>query len=438
MTDIFDNKTAHIHGHATDSGSMPMSVGSDTKHVMPLFLQRKNGIPEVTNWDDSINSVSKTDKAYFVDQQANNCGQPKDIVIKDDICVVGYPHHTATIKSSIDVSSVAKQTYSQEPANAVCYNDGILFEDQDDQSYNLMFGIMLDYSLDTPEINEETVDSEDPEYHTYFYDTYLKIEYNGETTYHSFGGFITSSEYGMIYQNRTNCEANNTWLDGPSNNWYYIKDTGKIAVSVELFDFVEAELVRLNESYPVYYDTPYSSSGNEDGCTICNDDPLVKLCYTCAVTNRFFSINKNVTASLIKLTQFEDCGKIDVYYKKSGKIEAYNNNEITSTDHDLSDYDILKISGEFGEGNVISDINGIVYVKVVDSNTFTIFSDPRTDEAGSVEDFSIAPGTIDNLTSLEWTCIGNSEQSSYQSWNYYGSYQALIMVATTVTRPLTM
>ena len=426
MTDSFENKNLHLHGHDIDNSSMPLHMGDGNAEIMPLFLQSKAGIPHVTNWDDAANSVSKTDRSYFVDQQANNCGNPKDIVIKDDICVVGYPDHTATIKTEIDVSSSLNKIYALREDNIPTCYEGNIVDGGSQVTYIDMNASILDYQLNTPEIEDLPSDPENEQRnkHTYFYDTYLKVTIDSEDLYYQFRGFMASSEF-VTRAGMTNDSCggdNNDRLTG--SGWYYLTDTNKIGILGSPLNVDVPSLSTYNSGGFLIYRTigAVSDSQNCSTCENCSACGENEICELCTSSSAMYAHTIGVEASLIKATSFENCGKIDIYHKKSGKIESINNNEITSTDHDLSDYDILKISDEFGDANVVSDINGVVYARVIDNNTFTIFSDPRTDEAGSVPDFAIDTSSISDTASLKWTCVGNSQKEEFQSWQYYGSF----------------
>lgn len=121
-------------------------------------------------------------------------------------------------------------------------------------------------------------------------------------------------------------------------------------------------------------------------------------------------------ATFIKFTPVRQCGKVEVYTKKSGIISSAINNRITSPGHTLQTNDIIKITSALWDGTQTGakdthPLNGNKFVKVVDSDTFDLFEDQ----------YFTSPCTTTKLKStdgISWVCIGSSNSNEAQSWKY--------------------
>jgi len=94
-----------------------------------------------------------------------------------------------------------------------------------------------------------------------------------------------------------------------------------------------------------------------------------------ASTNGDGISNGILSTRKVKYINYPNCGKVDIYTKRTGSITAVNNSTITSSGHGLSVGDQIKITCGLGSSSGITNINGIRYVSGVDSDRFNIYFD---------------------------------------------------------------
>jgi len=133
----------------------------------------------------------------------------------------------------------------------------------------------------------------------------------------------------------------------------------------------------------------------------------------------YIAAHKMTECTLMKFQPVRKCGKVDIYTRKTGIISAVVNNSITSSNHNLNNNDIIKISSAIFDGaqNGIADIhplNGNKFVKKIDDDTFEVYDDQYFKDATSTENLKTTEGIV-------WTCVSNNFGSLGQSWDYYGS-----------------
>lgn len=122
----------------------------------------------------------------------------------------------------------------------------------------------------------------------------------------------------------------------------------------------------------------------------------------------FLLKNNNIsiksTIKLIKLANYPNCGKVDMYTRKGGPIYGYNGKTITSSGHALSNGDSIKFSSALGISG-ITNLNGIRYVSGVTTHTFDIYADKYFSSG-------VVVANLKNITGVSWTAIGKN------NWKY--------------------
>jgi hypothetical protein len=119
-----------------------------------------------------------------------------------------------------------------------------------------------------------------------------------------------------------------------------------------------------------------------------------------------------VEVSNIKFTKvinFPNCGKIDIYKRKTGNVEGLIGNIFTSVSHGLTSGERIKIVGATSstEG---TNLNGIFYVRANGNDTFTLYSDSNLTSL-------VSPSDLKTYLGMKWVCVeGNTW--SYQNTIY--------------------
>lgn len=123
--------------------------------------------------------------------------------------------------------------------------------------------------------------------------------------------------------------------------------------------------------------------------------------------------------TLIKINPVRKCGKVDVYTRKRGIIDAVVGNAATSPGHTLNTNDVIEISSALFDGSQagyadIHPMNGKKFIRKVDDDTFEIFDDQFFQDE---TDTSFLKSTM----GINWICISSNYGSIGQSWDYYST-----------------
>lgn len=129
-----------------------------------------------------------------------------------------------------------------------------------------------------------------------------------------------------------------------------------------------------------------------------------------------YGVTPSVEATFIKFTPVRQCGKVEVYTKKSGIISSAANNRITSPGHSLQTNDIIKITSALWDGTQTGTkdthpLNGNKFVKVIDVDTFDLYEDQYFSNPSTTVKLRTTDG-------ISWVCIGSSNGNDAQSWKY--------------------
>lgn len=116
--------------------------------------------------------------------------------------------------------------------------------------------------------------------------------------------------------------------------------------------------------------------------------------------------------SIIKYNPIIECGRADLYLRKSGKItQELSLGKVLSVDHALKNGDIIKISGARNAYGKNATLNGIKYVQVNTNDIFSLYDD---------QDMTIKSFTVDGIDpDASWICVGNVySQELPDGWEY--------------------
>lgn len=135
---------------------------------------------------------------------------------------------------------------------------------------------------------------------------------------------------------------------------------------------------------------------------------------TIEVGERFYEVD---SIELVKIQPVRKCGKVDIYVRKRGIVNAIVNNRITSPGHGLNTNDMIKVADALFDGTQtgavdLHPLNGEKFVKVIDEDTFDLYEDQFFENAVSTNNLK----TTDGIT---WSCISNANDDFGQSWDYH-------------------
>ena len=137
-----------------------------------------------------------------------------------------------------------------------------------------------------------------------------------------------------------------------------------------------------------------------------------------SINYRAYSVGTE-EVTLIKVQPVRKCGKVDIYTRKKGIIDAVVGNTATSRNHTLNTNDVIEISSALFDGSQagyadIHPMNGKKFVRKVNDDTFEIFDDQYfLDQT----DTSFLRSTM----GINWICISSNYGAIGQSWDYHGT-----------------
>lgn len=110
---------------------------------------------------------------------------------------------------------------------------------------------------------------------------------------------------------------------------------------------------------------------------------------------------------VIKVANYGNCGKVDIYTKKNGNVLSISGNQITSSGHGLNTGDSIKITSALNSTSGLTPFNGIRYVSGVSSDKFAIYLDQNFKTPIS--------GTVRSTSGILWSALDKS------NWKYNGT-----------------
>jgi len=361
------------------------------------------GTPHFTNWDAGLTSLENTTKerfesrtaTRFLDTYMENLGSTKrfrcgakDIKIVDNIAAVSYPEYTDIRKTTHGpISTDLLTIHSGQRVNAYDYNC-ITWEP------SASFAIMPIFNLDNvfgdmgdayPEYSQRWAGPID------FSNMYVVITYNGNYTKNNVDPCLAAANY---YEST---------LD---NKMQILKWSSSDPASLQEGEYTTYTHLTPTGGQKIMLAANISS----DLFTLLTDIGPTEYYVNDPLGNPFFvtgfgKIGCSVT--ILKYQPVVECGKVDIYTKKNGKINSYaENGKLISLRHNLQNGDIIKISDAQN-----SEINGVRYIQVVSDSTFIAYKDVDfTERVNSYYDGQPV-----------WTACGNIYNKESQSWDYLGS-----------------
>lgn len=235
---------------------------------------------------------------------------------------------------------------------------------------------------------------------------------------YSFGGFLSVTDYinkcETLIRSNSPFTTNDALQDNEGYKWYIVyRETSGDYLFITLSSYIIPSTINsyttlnstladqdLSDPYgpdivPRY--TKIFNQPSDDGSVL---DTLSDGIFMIKNNGIFFG-----SIEVAKIVNYPSCGKVDIYTKKMGIIHAASGNTITSSGHNLSTGDQIKIVGGLGSSSGITDINGFRYISGVDSNKFRIFFDSNLTTP-------ISTSGLRTVSGVQWSAIGSS------AWKY--------------------
>lgn len=391
-----------------------------------LYLESYQPIRDFTNWDAGLNSLTKTNKDSHQNfgpySYLGHTNPVTDIKVIDNMAIVAQSEYTdinkvvMTIKNTRLVVPYFFQSYLMG-YDFINYN----FYPTDNLAY--ITELSLSSITNNLEFYGDFSDWEGPTFNSHnlthnigtgkvpidLSNLYIKIDYKG--TY----------DLSLNSLSMANAEQVSTQGINPlTGNHPFVDKLNLLAGRSQIFKYsglpyqfpsrVDTNTTIGDYSYINFKRNGFNSSSLKSffNCiglhTGLNDDmPMSSGPGNNIITHgNVLSIDCDI--SLIKYTPVMNCGKVDIYKRKTGVISGITpDSSMLSSNHGLEDGDIITITEVRGQ-----DFNGTKYVSVSDSNKFRIYDDIQMlnrSYSGPAKSFHgkwVANGNIDNTKSNYW------------------------------------
>ena len=377
--------TIHKESATLFIGNQQISAGA------PLFLRSNpEGISYFNTWDAGLTSLETSNTERFESKFANQ--------------ILGHEYNCTSIKILDDIAAVSYGNYTD--LNKTVYQDtgGGLYKIWY-STYSSYYGGAYDnrYTEDfaLPILNKdfsELVDgSGNIGPNTNFSNLFILVEYDGYFTAND-----GTMETRPLTQGRYELFQ---YSESPITGTFYFDPVLKCV------------LLRSKYSVSTYSDELVAggsiSSSRLVQTHVSND--LVNLSLATADIGAsgfaygFVGYNK---VSLIKYIPVVECGKIDLYCRKSGTISSeLAQGKVQSNSHGLKNGDIIKISGALNSYGKNTVLNGIKYVQVNTTNIFSLYEDSEMLQKTA---------TVNGVDpKASWMCVGNVYSENLpDGWEY--------------------
>lgn len=250
------------------------------------------------------------------------------------------------------------------------------------------------------------------------------------TRRYSFGGFIdTNTYYDKMIDQYNSYKGNAPWdwaRNFTDNKWYmvYRGPNGDyefitLDTNIQPSSIIDTT-IKANLAFDKYKNIPinkleasglplkYFMKRVDDGDKIpaTENSPNNETLYLGGIALTTNNIIATTGVRMIKYINHPNCGKADIYIKKTGKVQGITSNVVLSSGHGLSTGDSIKFSSALNNSiSGITNLNGTKYVDVGSENTFALYYDANL----------TTPSVINNLktvSGINWTAIGS------KNWDY--------------------
>lgn len=374
----------------------------------------------------TYNGQYLTDVTYVETDQQDDIGPLQATVWPPSISWTGDPDDVPNIEDPIyTTSTVTIVTPADLPNDAITIgNQYIRTSDLDPK---LSRYIIPDISAifkdqDRNWMNINSPDFEVPDYS----DIYFRVVYDSsaidptQTKYlqpvvtsgneeklYQFGGFLNIQNfYDGLYDNALLTPK--PTLDGDTNDLWYIitKDDGTYCF-IGLSSYTTWDY-----SFDIDFPTPQTDLVTSDHIIVGWKKPSVR------------------TSEIVKVAGFPNCGKVDLYFPKTGYVETFasGTNEVVSSNHGLSTGDRIKITEALGSGNTM---NGVRYVSTISPNKFALYYDSSLSYGAAIYNTTTASG-------VRWSAVdGNTWGYNLTLYSPIGKngYATTTQLRTSVEQP---
>ena len=432
------------------ANGMSLQIGaSGTSTSMDMGLKAPSkGIDHFTN-SDALTSLELTDKERFDARGATKFlgveFHPNAIKIEEDIAAIAYDEYTDINKFAIKIDSTGKvgeemgmyrSGYGQIAYDTDFYKQWEPFDD--------VWALpMLDRSA-FDKMGEQTIVGEREASWSdfgdhYFHNMFIIVEYAG--TSHGLqysaanqakvAALAGKKQVFKYFERRRWNHQERKWITGklipekqiPHGHFYWEsgQNVGRDVLKLKIGN--KSELAGLPQIPYVEENAP------DDVLSVFGEGYQPPINASWWASDYYVTWGRlNIKSiQVVKYTPVVECGKVDIYTRKSGNITGVGERgKATAPSHGLKDGDIIKISSALtppGTNDLVDhnhEINGTRYVSVIDSDTIRLYKDGDMSETISTST-SLRPAIPAETFEAVWTTVGNVFSGDSQGWQYYKS-----------------
>jgi hypothetical protein len=351
-----------------------------------LYMESSLPIRHFTNWDAGLSSLEKTDlnnmQGLGVRSYPGITNSITDMKTVDDLAFIAHGEYTDINKSIKTIQTIGRSYYYYY--NSVQYDlittqyatDGLIYIDKMD-----LAGLLYNYDESQTDFDTETFPS-------IFFNgptgLFLRIKYNDV----EFDYTLTSASELTSMRGAFAGLYGKHQVIGPNSLFWDEDYINK--VSLNPFIYQKFKYLAFRPNLPFFStDATYLNYGQ----------------FPSFGTSNQAEITYDLDISLIKYTPAYNCGKVDIYQRKTGRISSISNDgRIICVGHPLEDGDVIKIS----EINHPS-LHGLKYVQATTTDTFVLYDD---------EDFTQRTDVSGIISTGSWTCVSNVYGGDFGRWKY--------------------
>jgi hypothetical protein len=392
-----DGPNGSGNSEKTNNFNLFMKAGNPTDPVQ----YSAEGIKHFNNWKAGLSSLESTNKERFEFNHATEylgySFNAQKVKIVDELAAIAYPEYT----------DIAKIVWQQE--------NGAIYPPVGCGGYAGYDVISADCTkirdggifpiIDRKKLDDAGVDG-------YFDNLLILIEYDG---------YYTDSNNAIAYTATLDGKKEVfVYSAGPTEDTgkYYFPDgtTHKYPILNSKFGGIVAGYTDFDTETDVRIDTTqvvddivnlYNATYRAEWESIYRDEFNINV-----ATEVYYGVLGYRTASIIKYAPAVECGRVDILHRKSGVISSVTSRAVaTSNYHDLKSGDILKLTGALDSDSKDEYFNGIKYIQVNDSNTFTLFDD-------STFLTRTTTSTLSTRNTVNWVLVGNIYDENRQGWSH--------------------
>lgn len=356
------------------------------------------GVKHFNNWKAGLSSLETTNKERFEFEHATEylgySFHAEKVKILDDLAVIAYPEYT-------DINKIVWEHEQGALYIPIGCGGYIAYDVIDSNCAKIVDGGFM------PLVNRKDLDDADVD--GYFENLLFMIEYDGYyTKADGTLGYLASldglKEVFTYSAGQTEDFGKYYFLDGVTEKFPVLNSRfgGNVAGTS---DFTDGN-VRYGTNQ-VTADTAQLGAMDEELKTIYK--ATYGVTSTVTIEWGFLGYQK---AHLIKYAPAVKCGRVDVLHRKSGIISSISSRAVaTSNYHDLQSGDIIKVTAALDSDSKDEYMNGLKYVQVNTSHTFTLYDDStfltRTDTS-----------TLSTRSAVSWVLVGSVYDENRQGWSH--------------------